>query len=79
MITLNSSCQCTHKRTVSGNRCTDCHLPVGQVAPRTAELRDGDKNYSVACTVCGEKPTVHPRGLCGPCWHLLGSDDRNPA
>jgi hypothetical protein len=59
-------CRCTHKRTVSGNRCTDCHGAV-RLAPSAVPLRDGDKDWRVGCDVCGEKPTVHPTGLCGPC------------
>lgn len=30
-------------------------------------LYNGDKNWSVECECCGQKPTVHPTGLCGPC------------
>ena len=30
-------------------------------------LEDGDKNWVVKCEVCGQLPTVHPTGLCGPC------------
>jgi hypothetical protein len=30
-------------------------------------LKQGDKNWEVACSACGELPTVHPTGLCGPC------------
>jgi hypothetical protein len=59
-------CRCTHRRTVSGNRCTECH---GSVAPDTSRehLRDGDADWSAGCTACGATPTVHPTGLCGPC------------
>lgn len=31
------------------------------------ELKDGDKDFETECMVCGEVPTVHPTGLCGPC------------
>lgn len=31
------------------------------------KYQDGDKNWEVKCEVCGETPTVHPTGLCGPC------------
>lgn len=31
------------------------------------KLKDGDKNWNVPCENCGETPTVHPTGLCGPC------------
>lgn len=30
-------------------------------------LKDGDKDWKTECSNCGEKPTVHPTGLCGPC------------
>jgi hypothetical protein len=29
--------------------------------------KDGDKNWDEQCMNCGESPTVHPTGLCGPC------------
>jgi len=32
-----------------------------------APLYNGAKNWRVACDNCGQKPTVHPTGLCGPC------------
>ena len=32
-----------------------------------AKLNDGDKDYDTPCQNCGEKPTVHPTALCGPC------------
>ena len=31
------------------------------------ELKEGDKDWTTPCCVCGEKPTVHPTELCGPC------------
>lgn len=31
------------------------------------QLKDGDKDWDVGCQVCGQKPTVHPTELCGPC------------
>lgn len=31
------------------------------------KLNKGDKDWDHACSVCGEVPTVHPTGLCGPC------------
>lgn len=34
---------------------------------RIGALKDGDKDYDTECSVCDEKPTVHPTGLCGPC------------
>lgn len=34
---------------------------------RLARLRDGDKDWQTECCVCGQKPTVHPTELCGPC------------
>lgn len=34
------------------------------------QLKDGDKNYEEVCFVCGDIPTVHPTGLCGP--HCFG-------
>lgn len=30
-------------------------------------LLNGAKNWQVPCECCGQKPTVHPTGLCGPC------------
>ncbi|HBB9120185.1 hypothetical protein HW877_14695 [Serratia marcescens] len=30
-------------------------------------LFNGAKNWRVGCDNCGQKPTVHPTGLCGPC------------
>jgi ribosomal protein L37E len=39
-----------------------------KVKPRpTPDLKDGDKDWETECIVCGEKPTVHPTQLCGPC------------
>lgn len=34
---------------------------------KAPQLFNGAKNYRVACSNCGQKPTVHPTGLCGPC------------
>lgn len=34
---------------------------------RLAKLKDGDKDWETPCQNCGEKPTVHPVQLCGPC------------
>lgn len=34
---------------------------------KQAPLFNGAKNWRVACENCGQKPTVHPTGLCGPC------------
>ena len=34
---------------------------------RLAKLKDGDKDNTVPCEVCGSLPTVHPTCLCGPC------------
>jgi len=31
------------------------------------ELQDGDQDWTTKCQLCGELPTVHPTGLCGPC------------
>lgn len=56
-------CACTNKRTISGRTCGDCRKPL----PPHFSLADGDKDYDTPCEVCGEKPTVHPTGLCGPC------------
>lgn len=36
-------------------------------ATRGAALKDGDKDWDSGCQVCGQKPTVHPTQLCGPC------------
>lgn len=58
-----SACRCTRKRTVSGNTCTDCGLPVA----KRPKLQDGDPDWDTACTTCEERPTVHPTELCGPC------------
>ncbi len=30
-------------------------------------MKDGDKDWETKCECCGETPTVHPTGLCGPC------------
>ena len=68
-------CECKHERTITGIRCGDCGGRVrmdnfGNVTARGRPLPpayDGDKDYATACTTCGEKPTVHPTGLCGPC------------
>jgi hypothetical protein len=32
-----------------------------------SELKDGEPDWETPCEVCGEKPTMHPTGLCGPC------------
>lgn len=67
---MKNTCECTHKRTISGNRCTDCNRPLkplGHTVRSPAALRDGDKDWNTECDVCSEKPTVHPTGLCGPC------------
>lgn len=32
-----------------------------------ARLKDGDKDWETPCQNCGQQPTVHPTGLCGPC------------
>ena len=44
----------------------DCGRPL-VVKGKPEPLVDGDKDYDTPCEVCGEKPTVHPTGLCGPC------------
>lgn len=31
------------------------------------DLKDGDKDWDTPCVNCGQTPTVHPTGLCGPC------------
>ena len=31
------------------------------------QLKDGDQDWKVKCSNCGQLPTVHPLGLCGPC------------
>lgn len=31
-LVLKYTCKCTEKRTISGNRCTDCHLPLKKVS-----------------------------------------------
>ena len=36
-------------------------------AARCDTLKDGDKDWDTCCQVCGQKPTVHPVALCGPC------------
>jgi len=36
-------------------------------ASRCDALKDGDKDWNTGCQVCGQKPTVHPTQLCGPC------------
>lgn len=30
-------------------------------------LKEGDQDWEHPCDVCGQLPTVHPTGLCGPC------------
>lgn len=30
-------------------------------------MKDGDKDWDTGCQACGQKPTVHPTQLCGPC------------
>jgi hypothetical protein len=30
-------------------------------------LPDGAQDWHTRCMVCGELPTLHPTGLCGPC------------
>ncbi|CAB3952798.1 hypothetical protein [Achromobacter piechaudii] len=42
-------------------------LAKHSAAARGADLKDGDKDWDSGCQVCGQKPTVHPTQLCGPC------------
>lgn len=37
-----------------------------QRKPQTGPLKAGDKDWNTPCD-CGQVPTVHPTGLCGPC------------
>jgi hypothetical protein len=30
-------------------------------------LKAGEPDWNTPCSACGELPTVHPTGLCGPC------------
>lgn len=30
-------------------------------------LQDGGKDWGLPCSDCGDVPTLHPTGLCGPC------------
>lgn len=30
-------------------------------------LKEGGKDWYITCKTCGQKPTVHPTALCGPC------------
>ena len=30
-------------------------------------MKNGDKDWDTPCIVCGQKPTMHPTELCGPC------------
>lgn len=30
-------------------------------------LKDGEQDWTTPCENCGQLPTVHPVGLCGPC------------
>lgn len=39
----------------------------GKQKKKEPPVADGGKNWRVACDICGQKPTVHPTGLCGPC------------
>jgi len=39
----------------------------GKQKEKSVPLKDGDKNWKASCENCGQKPTVHPTGLCGPC------------
>lgn len=41
--------------------------PKKKKAHKQALVKDGGKNWNVPCENCGELPTVHPTGLCGPC------------
>jgi hypothetical protein len=50
------------ERTRAGNKRPKC--PTIFLAPK---YKQGDKNWDKGCVNCGEKPTVHPTGLCGPC------------
>lgn len=34
---------------------------------QTRALPDGAQDWYTHCMVCGELPTLHPTGLCGPC------------
>lgn len=34
---------------------------------RRRDLKEGDKDWQTECMVCGQRPTVHPTGLCGVC------------
>lgn len=38
-----------------------------RIAIQKGEMKDGDKDWNTPCEVCGQKPTMHPTGLCGPC------------
>lgn len=48
---------------------TDKAPKATKVAPAksTEGLKDGDKCYAAGCSNCGQRPTVFPTGLCGPC------------
>lgn len=30
-------------------------------------LQEGGKDWDLPCSNCGDLPTLHPTGLCGPC------------
>ena len=36
-------------------------------SPLAFDMKGGDKNWHTSCMICGQLPTVHPVGLCGPC------------
>lgn len=35
------------------------------------KMKDGDKDWDTKCMVCEQVPTVHPTGLCGPCYQAI--------
>lgn len=54
------------KRRASGNVSRETIEQLENAEIR-GKLKDGDKDYTTECMVCGAAPTVHPTELCGPC------------
>jgi hypothetical protein len=42
-------------------------LATREAALQAKRLPDGAQDWHTPCMVCGELPTLHPTGLCGPC------------
>ena len=55
------------KRTISQCRCIEGCKNITYDICTECKLENGDKDWDTPCEVCGQKPTVHPTELCGPC------------